>query len=679
MKRIFVTILIFVGFSLCKVLAQKDEGIKHELRLLARPTSDSIMLRWAPTTYRFWLVGNKYGYRVTKTMLYKDGELVQNRKTILLTPEPLKPRPLSDWELLDANNDSYAGVAAQSIYGDSFDVEAGEEDMGMIDIFNKATEQENRFGFALFAADQSIEVAKHHGLMIIDKDVKPGEKYLYRVFHDSVPADMKKDTAFFFTGVDEYLPLPSPADVKAKGGDGSITITWDNKYQTDYFNSFWIERSQDGGKSFKRLNDLPMINTTQEGYDEAPYHYYLDTIPDNSKEYSYRVIGISVFGELSPPSKVVIAHGVDQITSVPLITNKYSGDGKTVTIEWEFANEKKERVEGFRIYRSKEYSKGFSLIADSISVMKKKFKDMNPLSTGYYRLQAFNSHGGGGYSIPQMVQVIDSMPPLKPIGLEAVADTSGKVIISWKPNAETDIYGYRIYRANVMHEEFSAITPRPVKDTTFIDHITVNTLTKKVYYKIRAYDQTQNQSDFSDVLELKRPDIIPPVAPLIRKITPTNSGIVLTWANSPSKDVEKILLYRNRAGSANWKLIQVLPADSINSLTDKPEEGGYVYRYLIMAVDDAGNESKPNKPVSAKYNPRNNKDGWITPKVKEIKRKEVIELTWDVPSYSSSRFIIYARTPEGQWNMIDGVNGNTYKYESSYYYGKEVEFIIQPR
>ena len=662
-----------------QAIAQEDEDVKHELRLLARPTSDSIMLRWAPTSYRLWLVGNKYGYRVTKTLLLKDGELLKERKAILLTDQPLKPKPLTDWEKLDLR-DEYAGVAAQSIYGDSFEVEAGEEDMGIMDIFNKATEQENRYGFALFAADQSINVAQYHGLMFIDKNVKPGEKYLYKVYADYVPADMKKDTAYFFTGVDEYLPLPAPADLKAEGGDGTVTLTWDNQYQTEYFNSFWIERSQDEGKTFKRLNNSPTINTTPEGRDEAPYHYYLDTIPDNNINYTYRVIGISVFGELSPPSKTVTVHGVDAITSVPHIIKKYSPDGKTVMLEWEFPNEKEEKVEGFRIFRSTEYSKGFKLLADSISVMSTKYHDKKPLATGYYRMQAFNSHGGGGYSIPQMIQLVDSFPPVKPKGLEAIIDTSGKVNLHWMANADEDIDGYRIYRANALHEEFSAITPKPVQDTVYNDFITIKTLTEKVYYKIKAYDKNQNQSEFSEILILERPDIVPPASPLIKKIVPSDSGVVITWVNSPSKDVEKILLYRNREGGANWKLINIFSPDSASIYTDKPSEGGYTYRYLIIAVDEAGNESKPGKPVAAKYNPRQEKEEWIQPKIKNNKKNKVVELTWDVPSYPVNRFIIYARTNNnGNWKMIDGVNGNVFKYQSSFYYGKELEFVIKPK
>ena len=76
----------------------------------------------------------------------------------VITPEPLKPRSLDEWEKLDGC-DEYAGIAAHSIYGDGFDVSLGGSNTGMVDLFNKATIQENKFGFALYAADMSVNVS----------------------------------------------------------------------------------------------------------------------------------------------------------------------------------------------------------------------------------------------------------------------------------------------------------------------------------------------------------------------------------------------------------------------------------------------------------------------------------------------------------------------------------------
>jgi len=136
---------------------------KDQLRLLA--------------TYQLWLSGNNHGYMVSRTLILKDGELIDNPVPELLTEKPLKPAPLEMWEQPAEHND-YAGVAAQAIYGDDFEVEAG-DGAGMVDILNRATEQESKLGFALLAADISPQVAKLSGLWFTDSDVRPGEKYLY--------------------------------------------------------------------------------------------------------------------------------------------------------------------------------------------------------------------------------------------------------------------------------------------------------------------------------------------------------------------------------------------------------------------------------------------------------------------------------------------------------------------
>nr|WP_321450587.1 hypothetical protein [uncultured Carboxylicivirga sp.] len=675
MKKILSTLTILLGIGMA-LMAQEDIA-PDELRLLARPTSDSIMLRWAPTTYNLWITGNKWGYTVTRTLMMKDGELLQNRTTEVLTPQPLKPRPLNDWEILD-QTDPLSGVAAQCIYGDDLEAAPSAQNMGIMDIINKATEQENRYSFALYAADLSTRVAQYHGLMYVDKEVKKGEKYLYRVFPSQVAPGMKQDTAFFFTGVDEYLPLPSPMRLEATPNDRFVTLTWDNRYQSNFFNSFWVERSDDGGKQFNRLDEMPFINTTPEGYDDAPYNYYVDTLPDNRKTYYYRVIGLSVFGEKSPPSDTVKVKGISKISSVPRIIKKTVTPENTVELEWEFPNQSNDWVQGFRIYRSSEYSKGFTLLADSLSMMQRRFVDKDPLPTAYYRMQAFNSDANGGYSIPQMVQVVDSIPPVKPTGLAAKADTSGLVILSWKPNPDGDIYGYEVYRANAAHEEFSLITHKPVRDTVFRDQIAIKTLTRHVFYKIRALDKRQNQSELSDHLKLERPDVVPPVSPRFKSITPTDTGIVLTWVNSNSEDLQQQLLYRNRSGAKDWELIKIFKvADLPNQWLDIPAEQGFAYRYLILAVDSAGNESKPIKPVSAMYNPKNNRTYWITPTVKKNKKTKEVELSWEVPTHQAKRFIIYARKPQGSWQMIDGVNGNVFIYKNSFYYNEDLEYNIR--
>lgn len=660
MKNNMPKYIVFIMFSLLAFLepicAQKENI--HQMQMLARPTHDSIILRWAPATYELWLWTNKYGYTLTRSTLVKDGKYVKSKKTVNLVKSPFKPCELNDWESLVETN-GYAGVAAQAIFGDTFELSSNKGNASMIDIVNKATEQESRYGFALYSADMSLAVAKKSALCFVDKNVKKGEKYIYKIFPAKLPDNFRTDTAYYFTGVDEYIPLPAPIDVKAEASDKIITLTWDRELQSRLFNSFWIEKSDDNGKSFKRINNLPLVNTTPEGFDDSPFNFLIDSLANNNTEYQYRVIGISIFGEVSPPSDIVKVKGVSKITTSPILKAKTSTNGKSVILNWEFINKKNEIINGFKILRSGKYASGFKILKDSISLVQKQFVDKNPLSTGYYRIQAYNKGSVGPYNMPIMQQVIDSFPPAKPIGISAKADTTGNVILSWIPNKEKDIFAYRIYRANAKHEEFSQITKEAHKKTRYTDKINLKTLTKKVFYKIIAIDSVMNQSVFSDVFELERPDIVPPASPVITGIVSSTTGLEFSWFESPSPDVEKLIVYRNTFGEREWKLIKMLPPKGKNKYTDTLVNANISYRYIMIAVDKAGNESKPSPSVAKKYLSSAKIKYWITPKVSFNKKNKILKLSWTPPQYQVKKYLIYRKEKLGAWEIFDNADGNT--------------------
>lgn len=654
-----LVLLFVICFSTITKAQDQSQDDSSSVYLLVRAMPDSVMLRWAPENYRLWMVGNKFGYKVTRTCLIRNGEVVSNPLTELLTPIPLRPLPLAEWETL-SEKDDYAGVAAEAIYGDGFEVDPGSG--GLMEIVNRSTEQENRYGFALLAADLSRDVALASGLMFIDRNARKGEKYIYRVFPAESPVGLRVDTGYYFTGVDEYLPLPTPTDFKAEAGDKTITLTWDAVSQEGAFTAFWVERSGDGGETFDRLDSSPVINTTPEGYDESRFHYYMDTIADNSKVYHYRVRGITPFGEVSPPSAIVKTKGKNEISSVPRLTLAESSDGNTLSLEWDLELLQGEVVEGLRLYRSHKFESEYELVADSIPVIQRRFVDTKPLPTGYYRMQAFNTDGVGPFGTPKMVQMVDSIPPAAPVGLSAKTDTSGVVVLSWMPNEELDLFGYRVFRANSRHEEFSQITAEGVYTNSFTDTISLKTLSKKIYYKILAVDQRQNWSEFSSILEVDRPDIVPPAPPRISSVESVIEGIEVNWLLSPSSDVEQQLLYRNSENNRQWMLIKSFNNQSIQ-YTDTTVMPDVLYRYLLVVVDSAGNESKPSAFVSGKQH-ATKKVQWISPNVKNNTKKNEILISWEgLVEGENSAGVLYrkAKGVENNWLVYKVVNLEDYR------------------
>jgi len=663
MKQIYGLILItFFTYNL-----NAQEGVKHELRLLSRPLKDSILLRWAPSDYETWKAGISVGYVIERFTLVKDNILIDKPQKNILPPQPIKPLPVNQLEPL-ADADNYTAIAAEAMYGESFKVSAGKTP-SIMDITNKLTEQENRFSFALFAADQSPMAAKASGLWFTDRNVVKGEKYLYKIYL-SLPPVFAVDTGYTYTGTDEYRELPKPANLSIEGGDKLATLTWSKDASAGYYTSFLIERSNNGMDNFKPVNKEPLINTIDEKVGTLPFHYYIDTMPANDHKYFYRVRGISPFGEKGPYSDTASVTGIEQIKNIPHITRKEIF-GDTVLLGWELEEAAIKQVSGFKVLRSDQADIGFKEIGNIKDNKARTFYDTKPMPGNYYKILAYNKHGASCVSFPVLVQLADSIPPAPPTGLTATADTTGKLVLRWKRNTEEDIYGYRVYRANASYEEYSQITVAPVIDTFFVDQITIKTLSKKVYYQILAVDKRQNFSGFSEPLEVQRPDIMPPVSPVITGLESTPKGVVLHWANSTSDDVVKHNLYRRVTGEKNWNILFTFKNDT--AYTDSTGIAGTTYQYTLAAIDSAGLQSLYAKPVSGK-----NISSGIK-KVSEIRfiidrKKNCIVLTWDkiegaseyqiYKAETDKSFTLYSSVKNGSNNFRD----NNVKPETNYNY-----------
>jgi fibronectin type 3 domain-containing protein len=239
-------------------------------------------------------------------------------------------------------------------------------------------------------------------------------------------------------------------------------------------------------------------------------------------------------------------------------------------------------------------------------------------------------------SFPVLVQTIDSIPPVAPVGLKASIDTTGKVFLSWGANPDQDIYGYRVYRANARHEEFSQVTIRPVADSFYLDQVKLKTLSRKVYYRVMAIDKRQNYSKFSETLEVSRPDVVPPVAPVIQNISSSEKGICLEWVPSSSADVASQVVLRAGPNSGQWQEIYSIPA-SVTSFCDTLAETGIVYSYTLAAYDETGLKSENQQIVSGKKQRGTNS---IELTFKTRRGISAVELNW-VPVNEKGKYILY--------------------------------------
>jgi len=608
--RSSILMAAFVCLSIVQSHAQQDSLAleEHQIMVMARPQQDGkIMLRWAVTTPLAWRKLNEFGYELKRYTITRDNE------TLLAPIEKslgtFFPKPLEEWMPLVERNDN-AAVLAQSIYGEGFDVEGMDQ---LSAIINLAEEQEQRFTWGLYAADQDFEVAQMAGLGYVDQEVEPNEKYVYEITSLVPQSIMEIKEGGVFIGLQDYEELPKPLDLAVVFFDGKSMLSWNYALHNQIYNSYFVERSMDG-INFEGLHDLPLTTLNNSEKTDPLRMFYTDSIT-NGQPYYYRIKGKTPFGEISPTSEVVFGIGEKKLAYVPHITTKYFADDKTVLLEWEFMEEGNSLITGFELNQSDNVDGTYKIVVKNIPPEARRVRYDSLMPTNYMTITAVGKNGSKRTSFPALVQPVDSIPPSKPQGFKGTVDSLGVVTLKWNPNSETDMLGYRVFKGNNKNEEYSQITVSPHQGTAYFDSVSVKDLNSKVYYQLIAVDQRFNMSEPSEILEIKKPDFIKPTQPVFKSYNIKDDKVHITWVNSSSDDVVRHKVYRKERDSLNWKLVYTLnskqyadasmqstaqlPTDALpTEWTDMDIKEGKQYSYTLIAIDDSELESDPAPPLT---------------------------------------------------------------------------------
>jgi uncharacterized protein len=630
---------MFLFAILCNPLTQA-EGVK----VLGSPRQDAVLLRWAPMSPAVWRLGNEYGYIVERFTVLRDGEIPDSIPGVLLHKEPLRPMEQSAWEAhMDA--DKYVAIAAECLFSSTFKgLDAGGNPHMVYKMYK---EEQHRFSFALYSADQSMTAARLSGLYLADETAQQNEKYIYRVYINC-PDSMAVDTGFVFTGLSEYQPLPKPQTPEAQWEDKKVSLSWNTLYLNHIYNSYVLERSEGRGDSFKRLSENALVQMSDEGV-RSDYMYRTDSLANNSLVYYYRVRGVSAFGELGPPSDSIFGNGRLPLTHAPVFIDKKVVDNERVELTWEYPDEMNPFVTGFKVYRSPEPKSRKEVIYEGVEPAQRIFVDAAPDMTNYYLVSVYNGEEEKVSLIENYAARVDSFPPLAPQGLIGLVDSLGNVRISWLPNKESDLEGYRVYISNHPEHEFILRTPSASPDTVFSDFINIHTLTRNVFYKVAAIDVRQNQSALSEVLVLERPDVIPPVAPRLVSATEHKNGVTLEWMPSSSVDVALHHVYRKGDRDMSFVRVASLPdVEELMHFSDPLVMSGTGYAYYVMAEDEGGLLS----PASNHRFVRVVADAPEAIRLRFTKRIDHIVLEWDINAVKSvERVVVYRSEDEGTMRL----------------------------
>ena len=615
----------------------------------ARDNKDKIVLRWGVNDKNAWKYSNEYGYIIERITVLRDGKPLVNPEHIVLTQTPLKPQPLEAWKPYIEKND-HAAVVAQALYGEDFEMDDEGQQNQVLRIIQETEELDRRFAFAMFVMDQDFEVAQMAGLGYVDTNVKPNEKYLYQI-KSAVPKDIMdiRETGVFISPA-EAEELPPPMDFVGFYYKQSFLLVWEYDRMLPYYTSYNLKRSSDG-ITYEKVNKSPITKLADT---QQTTISYVDSIAEFNKKYWYRLTGISVFGEKGKPSDPVELFGFKGIKTVPLFKENVILSDTEVLLEWEFPKEEEGALKQFDLFRADKAIGPYVLVKEAIPGSERSYRYDKVQSINYFKLKAIGRNGEYIFSPPNMVQPVDSVAPVKPVGLTGTIDTLGVVKLTWQANLEPDLRGYKIFRADRPNQEFTMLNKYSVDKPEYTDTINVTTFAKNVYYRIAALDQRYNQSDYSEVLKLKRPDKIPPTSPVIDSYEQRQDGIALKWIKSSSSDVAKEILYRKIMGNGSdlWEKIYETETDTTAYYLDTKIEPGGNYYYTLVAVDQSGLESPPSPPLALDV-----VGTLLRPAVKGLytradRDNKLIRLYWRYKESDVLEFLIYKKKKGGKFILF---------------------------
>lgn len=674
MKRILFGILLSVSLGCFSTLAQ---GQVINVVARAKPAGQ-ILLRWVPGDETVWQQGNQSGYFIERTTLKRNGVLLATPETVNLTPQPLKPATTAQWQPYLLADSVYHQALHEALYSPDPTIPA--------DTINKltvsqdsTTASEQRYFFALVAADQSFSAARLAALGFADQTAQAGEQYRYRI---RVAGQSGLTPGDVIIGLSDALPLLPIAKPVIRFDPQQAVLQWPADTTVRGFNSYWVERSSDG-QTFVGRNALPLLSDGEQ-QDTISYQ---DSLPKKRQVFYYRLRGKTIFDEWGY-SPVVFGQSKLPVLYNPRITQATIPSPGALEVHWRFPGDTllprvDTLIQNFWI--------GASPTADGTPVRLKV--NIAPTDTStiitqygqkiavngpqYITVVAMSLDGDTLRSYPVLVQPADSLPPAVPTGLRGTVDLLGRVQIQWNPNTESDLLGYKLFSTEREGDEPSSRNGEPFPTATWADTVALNQLNRDLIYYVQAVDQQFNQSALSLPLKLVRPDTLRPASPWVKRYERTETGVILRWANSASADVVRHTLYRKAMTGADttWKIVRVFTAGD-TTYRDEPLIAPADYAYNLIAEDAGGLQSLPVEPLLVSLAARTSLHPPMTVLNAAVEPgRNAVRLDWSYTDSAVLKYELYraeGTSPLAPWQFISAPQTTAWdervKADSTYRY-----------
>ena len=661
--------------------------VTTKIKLLTRAYGDSIVLRWVAEDFVSYNYLATFGVNVLRVQY--DSDAGMHVDTLAYA---LKPKTQEQFRQKYAPDDSIAYVAMNVLYGEEKE-NVHKEHGQMGNTMDVSSDQDINFGISMLTAEWRKDLAEDLAVRLTDRNVTPGAVYEYIVqptvwenngrliFEPGVAEDVKNEPyerERYSVRVIDSIPSPR-----------TLTLGWWDSTHS----SFEIERRQTStlmgvsvnGK-WERVTRKPYVSMVQQREGED-YCLLGDSVPDLGM-WEYRIMGYDAFGDLND----LATHAV----FVPDIEPPFPPVLKTIVIERPDDNDPMSKViahviwekpiieedlAGFRIYYQPLQRDGefWQLMTpnllpptDTICAL-----NMTGKRTGVMYVSAYDHSGNEAKSFVQQVRLTDFRAPAAPENLRAVVreidvDSDSAALMNkwayidlyWQPYIEDDDIDYfDIAFANDTTHNFLVRNEGGIRQTSFVDSVSLNANQRYVYYKVRAVDYSTNIGEWSHWIQVERPHITPPTVPHLGKSSHNDeTGMYMEWIVGADADMKRHVLYRRLGEEGKWQILAKYDADSVKTqdntiiVRDNPPYAQTGRYYYFMKSVNASPFVSRSLAVSWRHQ---------GPRVLDIpielsgSYNDGVRLTWFIPE---------DKLPGGEWHFCiyrKGPEDNGFKYYMS--------------
>ena len=402
-----------------------------------------------------------------------------------------------------------------------------------------------------------------------DETAQAGTEYFYTV--QGVAADGKTvSKGYDTTGVSARVPYPIPANVaqvEAKAGVGSVTVTWAEAENAESYHVYRsvYENAEDTGWT------VIGKNVTETSYQ--------DTDVQSGETYYYNVKGVNKDGLQSngwgAAASVTVPYPDPSLVEVV----NASADLDGITVTWKTAA----NAETFSVYR-RTADAAWDRIAKDLTGTAYTDKDVQPGTTYWYTVKGVNADGTEGSYDDNGVSATALYPIPADVELTAATATPDGITVTWKTAANAA--SYNVLRKTAGAEW--AVHAKNVMTTAYTDEdVQPGTTYWYAVQGVNADDRTSKSYDDNGVSATALYPI--PADVELTAATATPDGITVTWKTAANAASYNVL--RKTAG-AEWTVL----ANNVTAAayTDKDVLPGTMYWYTVKGVNSDGTEGGYN-------------------------------------------------------------------------------------